>query len=120
VLHILATYRKEGAAALAHGNLGRAPANALLQEIRDRVILLAHNSYTRVNHTQLTDLLAEREGVALARSTVSRILVGAGLPSHRRRRPPRHRIRRQRMPNEGCCCRWMAATMPGWRAGGRA
>jgi hypothetical protein len=39
--------------------------------------------------------------VALARSTVRRILVGAGLPSPRRRRPPRHHIRRQRMPQEG-------------------
>lgn len=101
VWRILAAYRKEGAAAVAHGNRGRSPANALPQETRDRVILLARNSYPGVNHTHLAELLAEREGVALARSTVRRILVGAGLPSPRRRRPPRHRIRRQRMPQEG-------------------
>src|SRR5690606_2909000 len=35
------------------------------------------------------------------RSTVRRLLVGAGLPSPRRRRPPHHRLRRQRMPQEG-------------------
>jgi transposase len=102
VWRILAAYRKEGgAAAVAHGNRGRSPANALPQETRDRVILLARTSYLGLNHTHLAELLAEREEVALARSTVRRILVGAGLPSPRRRRPPRHRIRRQRMPQEG-------------------
>ncbi|MFH1140563.1 MAG: ISNCY family transposase, partial [Chloroflexota bacterium] len=54
-----------------------------------------------INHTHLSELLAEREGVALSRSTVRRLLVGAGLPSPRHRRPPRHRMRRQRMPQEG-------------------
>jgi transposase len=100
VWRILSAYRKEGAAAVAHGNRGRSPANTLPQETRDRVILLARNSYPGVNHMHLAELLAEREEVALARTTVRRILLGAGLPSPRRRRPPRHRIRRQRMPQE--------------------
>ena len=34
-------------------------------------------------------------------STLRRILVNAGLSSPRRRRPPKHRVRRQRMPREG-------------------
>ena len=37
----------------------------------------------------------------LSRSTVRRLLVGAGLPSSRHRHLPRHRSRRQRMPQEG-------------------
>jgi predicted DNA-binding protein (UPF0251 family) len=52
---ILAAYRKEGAAALAHGNRGRPPANALSQVTRDRVILLARTSYPGVNDTHLDE-----------------------------------------------------------------
>ena len=81
--------------------------------------LLARNSYPGVNHTHLAELLAEREEVALARSMVRRILVEAGLPSPRRRRPPRHRIRRQRMPQEGMLLQVDGSDLTGWRAGGR-
>jgi predicted DNA-binding protein (UPF0251 family) len=34
---LLAAYRGEGAAGLAHGNRGRKPVNGLAEEIRDRV-----------------------------------------------------------------------------------
>ena len=57
--------------------------------------------YLGINHTHLTELLAEREGIVLSRSTVRRLLVGAGLPGSRHRCAPRHRCRRQRMPQEG-------------------
>ena len=36
----------------------------------------------------------------MGRTTLRRILVNAGLSSPRRRRPPKHRVRRQRMPRE--------------------
>jgi transposase len=98
---ILAAYRREGVAALSHGNRGCHPANALPEETRQRVITLASTQYSRINHTHLIELLAEREALFLSRSTVRNILVGAGLSSPRRRRPPRHRCRRERMPQEG-------------------
>ena len=98
---MLAAYREEGAAALAHGNRGRRPANAISEETRQRVITLACTRYYGFNHTHLTELLAEREGMVLTRSTVRGILAGAGVPSPRRRRPPRHRQRRERKAQEG-------------------
>ena len=98
---LLAAYRKEGAAALAHGNRGRVPWNATPAAIRQQVVAMAQERYTGINHTHLEELLAQREGITLSRSTVRRLLVGAGVPSPRRRRPPRHRCRRQRMPQEG-------------------
>ena len=101
VWRLLAAYREEGAAALAHGNRGRVPANATPAAMREKVVALARERYGRINHTHLSELLAEREGVALSRSTLRRLLTRAGLPSPRYRRPPRHRIRRQRMPQEG-------------------
>lgn len=98
---ILAAYRKAGAAALAHGNRGRGPANAIPMGIRQQVVALAQGCYRGVNHTHLTELLEEREGVCLSRSTVRNILAKAGIASPRRRRPPRHRVRRERLPQEG-------------------
>ena len=98
---ILASYRKEGAAALAHGNRGCRPVNKTSEETRQRVIMLTSTKYAGFNYTHLTELLAEREGVNLTRSTVRRLLLDAGIPSPRHRRPPRHRCRRERMPQEG-------------------
>ena len=97
----LAAYRKEGAAELAHGNRGRSPRNATPEGTKAEVGYLARTSYPGANHTHLTELLAQREGIVLGRSTVRRILVSAGITSPRRRRPPRHRVRRQRMPHQG-------------------
>ena len=98
---ILAAYRREGAVAVDHGNRGRRPANATAEDVRQRVIELARTRYVGVNHTHLTELLAEREGLVLGRSTVRNILMRAGMESPRRRRPPRHRVRRERLPQEG-------------------
>ena len=57
--------------------------------------------YAGVNHTHLSELLREREGIDIGRDTLRRILTNAGENSPRRRRPPKHRVRRQRMPREG-------------------
>ena len=65
------------------------------------VVRLARTRYEGANHTHLSELLSERDGIDIGRTTLRRILVNAGLSSPRRRRPPKHRIRRQRMPREG-------------------
>ena len=63
---MLATYRRDGVAAVAHGNRGRRPANAISEDVRQQVIRLARTRYAGVNHTHLTELLAEREGLVLS------------------------------------------------------
>jgi len=98
---ILAEYRRGGAVALAHGNRGHRPANAIPEEKRRQVIMLARTKYAGINNTHLTELLAEREELILSLSTVRNILMGVGLASPRHRRSPRHRCRRERMPQEG-------------------
>ena len=65
------------------------------------MLRLARTRYSDANHTHMGELLREREGIEIGRTTLRRILTGAGLKSPRRRRPPRHRVRRQRMPREG-------------------
>ena len=98
---ILAAYRGEGAAALAHGHRGRRAPNATPEPARSGVLRLARSRYSETNHTHLSELLGEREGIEIGRTTLRRILTSAGLRSPRHRRTPRHRVRRQRMPREG-------------------
>ena len=98
---ILAAYREEGAAAVAHGHRGRKPPNATPDAVVADVIRLARTRYEGANHTHLRELLSERDGIDIGRTTLRRILLDAGLTSPRRRRPPKHRVRRQRMPREG-------------------
>lgn len=98
---ILAAYRKEGAQALAHGNRGRKPYNALEGGLRKQVVELAQSTYAGCNTQHLSELLAEREDIVLSRSSVRRILLEVGIRSPRRRRPPKHRSRRERYPREG-------------------
>jgi len=101
VRRLLAAYRKEGAAALAHGNRGRKPPNTLGEDLRKQVLELIRSTYAGCNTQHFTELLAEREGITLSRSTVRRILLEAGIRSPRKRRPPKHRSRRERYPEEG-------------------
>ena len=98
---ILAAYREEGAAAVAHGHRGRRPANATPDAVVASVVRLARTRYEGANHTHLSELLSERDGINIGRTTLRRILLDAGLTSPRRRRPPKHRVRRERMPREG-------------------
>ena len=98
---LLAAYRKEGPAAVAHGNRGRKPATTTCPATQQEVRELARGAYAGLNHTHLTEMLAEREGIRLSRSTMRRILLAGGVRSPRRRRAPKHRSRRERYPQEG-------------------
>jgi len=97
---LVARYR-DGPAALVHGNRGRTPANRLDPDRRAQLIELATTTYAGVNRAHLAELLAEREGIVVAERTLRRILAEGGLPAIRRRRPPKHRSRRDRMPRAG-------------------
>jgi len=101
VRRILVAFRKEGVAALAHGNRGREAHNILDESLRKRVLELAQSTYAGCNNQHFAELLAEREGIVISRSSVRLILLAAGIRSPRKRRPPKHRSRRERYPQEG-------------------
>src|SRR6266571_5954977 len=98
---ILAAYEKEGPAALAHGNRGRQPAHRISEAMRAQVVDLARTTYQGCNQQHLRDLLHEREGITLSRSSVRRIMEQAGLAPPRSHKRRIHRRRRQRYPQEG-------------------
>jgi transposase len=101
VKRLLAAYRQRGVAALAHGNRGKAPSNAVDEETRHAVVALATARYKGFNQVHLTEQLSEQEGIVLSRSSVRRILGAAGIGSPRKRRGPQHRSRRERYPQAG-------------------
>jgi len=98
---LLAAYRKEGIAALAHGNRGRKPHNAIEEELRQQVLELYGCKYSGFNHQHFTEKLAECEDICLSRCSVRNILLKSGIRSPRKRRPPKHLSRRERYPREG-------------------
>ena len=101
VKRLLASYRKEGLAALAHGNRGRKPSNAIGEDVRKEVFKLASTKYAGLNHQHFTEFLGEYEDIFLSRSSVRNILLESGIRSPRSRRAPKHRSRRERYPQEG-------------------
>src|SRR5438132_4163704 len=101
IRRLRAAYRERGAAALAHGNRGRRPAHALDPALAARVVELATSTYAGFNREHLTEMLATQEDIHLSRPSVHRILARAGVAPARKRRAPRHRSRRERMPQEG-------------------
>jgi transposase len=93
----------KGADGLVHRNRGRASPRGLDPSTRARIIELAgpHGLYLGVNDCHLAELLAAEEAIYIGRSTLQRVLRGAGLPSPRRRRSARYRSRRERMAQAG-------------------
>jgi transposase len=94
-------YEAEGIRSLIHGNRGKGPWNRWDEGTKERVQELARTKYVGVNDQHLTELLEEREGIRLSRSSVRRMLREGGLASPRKRRSPKHRSRRERMAQEG-------------------
>ena len=79
---LLAAYRRDGPAALSHGNRGRRPHNAVPEAAAAAVVKLAGHHYAGANHTQLTELLREGESIDLSTSPgAPPFLVKAGLGS---------------------------------------
>ena len=98
---LLAAYRELGAEALAHGNRGRRPHNAVPEAVAATVVRLAASALPGRQPHPPHRAAGGARGLVLSRSTVRRILTRAGMASPRRRRPPQHRVRRERMPRAG-------------------
>lgn len=93
-------YVEAGPAGLVHGNRGRLSARRIDPDRRSHLIELRER-YGPLNDTHFSELLAEREGIAISRESLRTILRAAGIASPRRRRSPRYRSRRPRMGAEG-------------------
>ena len=111
--------RRDGPAALRHGNRGRRSGHRLPEPLRAQILTLARGRYAGLNDVHLTEKLTTVEGLVVSRATVQRVLRAVGHRSPRRRRPPRHRSRRPRRAQAGLLCQldgspfaWFGPTQP--------
>jgi transposase len=95
-----------GAKGVLHGNAGRPPKHKTGDLVRERVVELWRERYAGFNDQHFTEKLAEVEGLKLSRQTVRRVLRKAGIGSPRKRRPVKHRRRRDRRPQAGQMILW--------------
>jgi transposase len=98
--------REKGAQGLLHGNAGRSPQHRISEEVRQKLLTLSRETYSEFNDRHFCEQLREREGIFVGRETVRKLRRETGILPKRKRRPPRHRKRRPRRPQEGCMVIW--------------
>lgn len=92
----LVRYKAEGLSSLVHGNTGRVPANKTSESILKKLVELAGSTETTKgpyhdwNTCHLQEVLGEREGIAIGRSTLDRLLCQEGV--RKRRTSGRRRV----------------------------
>ena len=88
-----ARFRREGMAAVIHGNSGRSPANRTDPVLLERILALAgpEGQYHDLNICHLQDLLAQEEQIVIGRATLERWLKQAGLRKSAKTAPPMQR-----------------------------
>lgn len=97
---------REGERGVLHGNAGRASPRRTDTVVVKRVVHLMQTKYGGFNDMHFTEKLSTHEKISLSRSTVRRILRSAGIGAARKRRPPKHRRRRDRKPQAGMMMLW--------------
>lgn len=98
---LLGRLRREGAAGLAHGNRGRESPRRIPKEKTEQVIRMYQEKYEGFNLTHFREMLLKRERIQPpCREIIRRVLKEAGL-WQRRRKAPKHRLRRPRREREG-------------------
>jgi len=112
VERVRAAVKEYGTDGVAHGNTGRSPSNRTSDTVRAKVVRLARTKYQGFNDQHLTEKLVEAEKLDISRASVQRILRAAGVGAARKRRPPKHRRRRDRKPQAGLMVLWDGSRHP--------
>lgn len=86
---LVVSYRQEGTSGLISRRRGRAGNNQLPPGVAERVVKLVRERYVDFGPTLACEKLAECHGLVLAKETVRRIMVDAGLWVPRKQRPPK-------------------------------
>lgn len=101
---------RAGQPCIVHGNTGRAPSNKTPDGVKAKVLELLKGPYAGFNETHFVELLAEREGISVSKSTTRRWARAAGISATKKRRSRRHRQRRVREGRAGALLLWDGST----------
>ena len=103
VIRLKGEYRKHGDDALVHKNIGRAPAHAFSEELRQEIIGLKNSEiFKKANFCHFREILArDQYGIRISYSSLYSILTSAGIKSPMKRRPAKNHRRRKRKAREG-------------------
>lgn len=96
-------FKKHGADALVHKNIGRPPAHAVPENIRKQIIDLKNlKLFEKVNFNHFREILGrEKFNIHISYSALHGILTSAGIKSPKKRRPAKKHRRRKRKSCEG-------------------
>ena len=96
-------YKKHGIDALVHKNIGRSPAHAISDELRNTIVDLKSSTlFEKANFMHFQEILArERYGIKISYSALHGILTSAGIKSPKTKRPSKKHRRRKRKAYEG-------------------
>lgn len=89
IRNLVSRFREEGSAGLLSGRRGKPSNRQLPAGIEQRAVALIRQFYADFGPTLACEKLAECHGLCLAKETVRRIMVDAGLWVPRRLRPPK-------------------------------
>jgi len=103
VRRVVKAFAQEGLVSLIHGNAGSIPKNKTAGDIAGKIIEVASDggSYHGLNTCHLHEMLLEREGIAIGRSTLDRLLVDKKVIARGNRKHRTRRMRRLESPLEG-------------------
>jgi transposase len=104
--------KEEGAKGVIHGNTGKPSNHRTPREVQEKILQLSRQRYGEFNDTHFTEKLTEREKIGLSRETVRKMRREAGIEPKRRRRPQKHRKRRERKVQEGMMVLWDGSPHP--------
>lgn len=91
----------EGIKGVIHGNKGRKPIHATLDETTNLIVSLKQDKYEKANFMHFKELLKEYEDIDISYSTVHRILSKARIKSPKKKRKRKSHHRRQRRAQKG-------------------
>jgi transposase len=104
--------KEEGVKGVIHGNAGKLSNHRTPEEVQEKVLQLSRQRYGEFNDTHFTEKLLEQEGLDLSRETVRKMRREAGIEPKRKRRPKKHRQRRERKAQEGWMVLWDGSPHP--------
>jgi transposase len=95
-------YERLGDGYVIHKNTGRTPPNALLGELKEKVLTIHDMAeHEGVNHTHFQEILLEDYGIDIPYTSLHRVLTVAGKQSPKKKKQPVRRMKRKRKEHPG-------------------